>query len=125
MIKSFVDLTGEEIQSACLFDKACCSTPTLQTQQTVICDANESDLNDSLGEEMRSKNIIYQALDKLFIKRNDSKSPANPVKNSNSNILIPIILYTKLLNFSFFESFVTQSPKGFLRMLFLCCVNLI
>ena len=37
----------EEIQSVRLFDKAC-STPTSQTQQAVICDANEIDLSDSL-----------------------------------------------------------------------------
>ena len=40
-----VDLTGEEIQSVRLFDKAS-STTTLQTQQAVICDANEINLND-------------------------------------------------------------------------------
>ena len=57
-----VDLTSEEIRSVRLFDKVCCSTPTLQTQQAVICDAIEIDLNDSLGEEMRSDNMVNENL---------------------------------------------------------------
>ena len=39
-------------------DDKVCSTPTLQVQQAVICDANEIDLNDSLGEEMRYDNTV-------------------------------------------------------------------
>ena len=46
-----VVLTSEEIQSVRLFDKVCCSTPTLQTQQAVICDSIEIDLNDSLNKK--------------------------------------------------------------------------
>ena len=57
-----VDLTSEEIQSVRLFDKVCCSTPTIQTQQAVICDSIEIDLNDSLGEEMRSDNTVNENL---------------------------------------------------------------
>ena len=59
------DLTGKEIQSVRLFDKACCSPPTLQTQQKVICNAKEIDFNDSLGEEMRSDNIVNENLEEL------------------------------------------------------------
>ena len=62
-----VDLTGKEIRSVRLFNKPCCSTPTLQTQQTVICDANEIDLNDSLGEEIRSDNVVNENLAELPI----------------------------------------------------------
>ena len=57
-----VDLTSKEIQSVHSFDKVCCSTPTLQTQQAVICDSIEIDLNDSLGEEMRSDDMVNENL---------------------------------------------------------------
>ena len=57
MTEPCADLTDKEIQSVSLFDKAC-STPTLQTQQAVNCDANEIDLNNSLSEEMRSDNKL-------------------------------------------------------------------
>ena len=60
-----VDLTGEKIQRVRLFDKTCRSTPTLQAQQTVICDANKIDLNDNLGEEMRFDNIVNENLAEL------------------------------------------------------------
>ena len=55
-----VELSGEEIRSVRFFDKVYCSTPTLQTQQAMIYDVNEIDLNDSLGEEMRSDNIVNE-----------------------------------------------------------------
>ena len=64
LVEPRVDLTSKEIQSVRLFDKVCCSTPTLQTQQAVICDSIEIDLNDSLGlgEEMRSDNMMNENL---------------------------------------------------------------
>ena len=41
------------------------NTPTVQAQQAVICDSNKIDSNDSLGEEMRSDNIINKNLAEL------------------------------------------------------------
>ena len=55
---------NKEVQSVYLSDNAC-STPTLPEQGAVICDANEIDLNDNLGEEMRSDNIVNENLVQL------------------------------------------------------------
>ena len=54
-----VDIPGKEIESAHLFDKAC-NAPTLETQEAEIYDANEIDLNNSLGEEMRSDILLMR-----------------------------------------------------------------
>ena len=66
LTEPLVDVTGEEIQSIRILDKAC-STPTLHSQKTVICDANKIVLND-IGEGMRSDNIVNENLTELPIK---------------------------------------------------------
>ena len=63
-----VDLPGEEIQSVRHFDKVCCSTPTLLTQQAVICDSNEIDLNDSLGQWFLNFFVCFTLLTKMIIR---------------------------------------------------------
>ena len=61
------DLTGKEVQSVRSSQKAS-STPISHVQQAVICDPNEIDLNDSLGEEMLFDNIVNENLAELAAK---------------------------------------------------------